>query len=70
MMALKTASGAKFDKLWLDVISAHHSAAIQMAEIEKRAGKLPEAKRLSESITQSQSEELMRFNTLVAAMKS
>ncbi len=70
MMALKAASGAMFDTLWLDVISAHHSAAIQMAEIEKRAGKLPEAKQLSESITQSQSEELTRFNALLAQMKS
>jgi uncharacterized protein (DUF305 family) len=70
MMALKAASGAMFDKLWLDVISAHHSAAIQMAEIEKRGGKLPEAKQLSESIIQSQSEELTRFNALVAQNKS
>ncbi len=70
MMALDAASGAMFDELWLDVISAHHSAAIQMAEIEKRAGKLPEAKQLSESITKSQSEELTRFNALLAKMKS
>ena len=70
MMALDAASGAMFDELWLDVISAHHSAAIQMAEIEKRAGKLPEAKQLSESITKSQSAELTRFNALLAKMKS
>ena len=41
-----------------------------MAEIEKRAGKRPEAKQLSASIVQSQSEELTRFNALVAEMKS
>jgi len=37
-----------------------------MAEIEKRAGRLPEVKQLSESI----SEELMRFTRLAAGMES
>lgn len=70
MMALKSASGEEFDKLWLDVISAHHSAAIQMAEIEARGGKLPEATSLSKAIARSQSKELTQFNQLLAQMKS
>ncbi len=70
MMALKAASGEQFDNLWLDVISAHHSAAIQMAEMESRAGKLPEATSLSKAIIASQSEELTRFVELLAQMKS
>jgi len=70
MKALMQASGKKFDRMWLAVISAHHAAAIQMAQIESPGGKSPEAKKLAESIIRSQSQELKQFNELVAQMDS
>ncbi len=70
MKALMQASGEKFDELWLAVISAHHAAAIQMAQIEAPGGKSPEARKLAKSIIRSQSEELKQFNELVAQMDS
>lgn len=69
MEALMQASGEEFDRLWLDVISSHHAAAIQMAQIESPGGKSPEAKKLADSIIRSQSEELTQFNELIAQME-
>ena len=69
MEKLKAASGKEFDLLWLDVISGHHSAAIQMAEIEKTGGKSPEATKLATSIIETQSRELQQFNSLLKQME-
>lgn len=69
MAALRRASGKEFDMMWLDVISGHHAAAIQMADIEAGGGKDPEAKRLAESIVSSQTRELEEFNELSEQMK-
>ncbi len=69
MQALMQASGREFDRLWLDVISAHHGAAIQMAQIEAPGGASPEAKKLAQSIITSQSEELTQFNELIEQME-
>lgn len=69
MAALMQASDDEFDRLWLDVISAHHGAAIQMAQIESGGGQAPEAKKLAQSIIRSQSEELTQFNRLVEQMQ-
>lgn len=65
MRMLRAASGAEFDRLWLDVISGHHSAAIQMALIEVRGGRYPQATRLAREIVRTQSRELRRFTALL-----
>lgn len=64
MAELEQASGAAFDKLWLDVIGGHHASAIQMADIEKAGGRFPQAKQLAESIISTQTRELAQFNKL------
>ncbi|MGI8595127.1 MAG: DUF305 domain-containing protein [Solirubrobacteraceae bacterium] len=69
MKKLAAASGQEFDLLWLEVISGHHSAAIQMAEIEKTGGKSPEAKKLATSIIDTQSSELTQFSALLKQME-
>lgn len=68
MAKLQAASGQEFDRLSLEVISGHHSAAIQMAEIEKVGGKSSDAKELATSIVETQSSELTKFNTLLEQM--
>lgn len=66
MARLRAATGKAFDMRWLDVISAHHSAAIQMAQIEIRSGLNGVARGLAMSIVATQRRELGEFNTLTA----
>lgn len=66
MAKLKAASGPAFDMLWLEVISGHHSAAIQMAKIELAGGQDPEATALATAIIAQQTKELTEFNALIA----
>lgn len=61
---LTATSGQDFDRTWLDVISAHHGAAIQMAQIEVAGGQYGPAKSLAKSIISTQSRELSEFNKL------
>ncbi len=66
MARLERLSGAAFDAAWLDVISAHHAAAIQMAAMERSGGRLSRARSLSSAIVSVQSSELRQFNTIVS----
>lgn len=68
MARLKAASGAAFDTLWLEVISGHHSAAIQMAGIEVDGGQDSESVTLAKDIVTTQTRELTEFNTIIASM--
>jgi uncharacterized protein (DUF305 family) len=69
MERLQAASGAQFDRMWLDVISAHHAAAIQMALIEEAGGRYGPSVRLAASIVESQSSQLEEFNALTRALE-
>lgn len=64
MARLKAAVAGEFDRTWLDVISAHHMGAIQMAQIEVRGGKNSGARSLAKRIVAKQRSELAQFNTL------
>lgn len=64
MAKLRRASGSRFDRVWLDVIGAHHMAAIQMARIEVQAGQNPHVRQLALSIYEVQRRELAAFNRL------
>lgn len=68
MARLKAATGTDFDKRWLDVISSHHMAAIQMAQMERRGGINAAARALASKIIREQRAELSKFNTLTIAM--
>lgn len=65
MAKLEKASGQEFDRMWLEVISGHHSAAIQMAQIEVGGGAYPQTKELASSIVETQTKELTQFNKLL-----
>ncbi len=60
--------GMDFDRLGLDVISTHHSAAIQMALMERNGGRYAPAVQLSRSIIESQSAQLEEFNDLIRSL--
>lgn len=64
MERLRQAPGEHFDRMWLDVISGHHAAAIQMAMIEESGGRNPETLELARAIIRTQSQELGEFNAL------
>lgn len=68
MAKLRRASGAKFDRTWLDVISSHHMGAIQMAQMEKRGGTNGRALRLAGKIIVEQRSELRQFNQLTTKL--
>lgn len=68
MKKLEKASGAEFDRMWLDVISSHHMAAIQMAQMEARGGRNVAARSLARDIVKAQRGELAKFNRLTTAL--
>ena len=66
--AMRAASGAEFDKLYLKDMIAHHEGAVEMSTAEIAKGKFPEAKRLAQQITSSQEKEISEMRQLLAAL--
>lgn len=67
MTALSNASGADFDKLYLQGMIAHHEGAIEMAQMILGSNNA-EAKALAEAIISSQTAEIEKMKTLLAGM--
>lgn len=67
MTALSNASGAEFDKLYLQGMIAHHEGAIQMAQMIVGSNNA-EAKELAAAIISSQTAEIEKMKTLLAGM--
>lgn len=67
MAALEKASGARFDKLFLEMMIEHHQGAIEMARTEQRTGANPDAKALAAEIEKDQAAEITRMRNLLAA---
>jgi uncharacterized protein (DUF305 family) len=61
MRQLRLLRSEDFDRLFLDMMSAHHEGAIQMATTELRDGSLPEVKRLAQQIIDAQQGEIGQF---------
>ena len=64
MQQLSGATGVAFDRLWIAMMSAHHTGAIQMARTEQAVGQNPEAKTLAEQIIKAQNAELITMTAL------
>jgi uncharacterized protein (DUF305 family) len=58
MQQLEAASGADFDRLWLELMIKHHEGAVSMATTAGRAGKSAEVKALAEQIVEAQKAEI------------
>jgi len=65
MARLATVTGAAFDRMFLQMMTAHHSGAITMAQTELRDGASPVAKTLAQKIIDAQQAEIARMTQLL-----
>ena len=65
MAQLSAASGAGFDRLWLQMMIKHHQGAVAMATTETADGQNAEAKRLAQQIIGAQTQEIATMEKLL-----
>ncbi|WP_245773989.1 DUF305 domain-containing protein [Pseudonocardia ammonioxydans] len=65
MQQLEQASGVEFDRMWLQMMIAHHEGAVQMAQTELRDGRNPEAKALAQKIIDAQQTEITQMQEML-----
>jgi uncharacterized protein (DUF305 family) len=68
MQALMNATGAEFDRLFLQQMTAHHEGAVEMAETEIDDGQNADAIALAESIRDSQTAEIAEMEQLLTEL--
>lgn len=68
MSDLEAASGAEFDRMWLEMMTEHHRGAVDMAETEIADGQNADAIALAEQIVESQSAEIDEMKTLLTEL--
>lgn len=70
MTMLESASGAEFDRMFLELMIRHHRGAVDMAQTEIDAGSYPDAVALAEDIVESQTAEIEEMQTLLSELGS
>ncbi len=65
MTALRSLTGAAFDRRWLQMMTSHHQGAIVMAQTELSQGVNPQAKQLATSIIAAQQAEIEQMALLL-----
>jgi uncharacterized protein (DUF305 family) len=65
MARLGSLSGAEFDNLWLESMIGHHQGAIEMAKAELANGDNGDAKRLAQSIVDTQQAEIGQMDQML-----
>lgn len=68
MAGLEKASGAAFDRMFLDLMIKHHEGALGMAAAEQQRGQQPEAKALAKKIETDQTAEIAQMKTLLSTI--
>lgn len=68
MQALRGASGAPFDRLFLQDMTGHHQGAVAMAKVEIEKGKSADAKALAREITSGQEKEISEMGQLLQSL--
>ena len=68
MQGLAGATGVAFDRLWITMMTEHHTGAISMARTELTTGQNPEAKKLAEQIITAQTTELTTMAALTKTL--
>ena len=66
MQALADAQGAEFDRMWLEMMIAHHQGAISMAEQVKAASSNADVTSLAGAVMTGQAEEIDTMQKLLA----
>ncbi len=61
---LEAAAGAKFDRLWITMMIAHHQGAVRMSKGEIRDGGNAKAQQLAQTITDAQTKEIAELKSL------
>ena len=67
MSQRRQATGAAFDRAFLQMMTAHHQGAIQMAQTELADGQNPEANALAQKIITAQQGEITQMRTLLGS---
>ncbi len=65
MRQLGQASGAAFDRMFLQMMIAHHQGAVTMAKTELSDGQNPDARQLAQRIIEAQQREITEMQTLL-----
>lgn len=65
MAALEAASGAEFDRLWLEGMIRHHEGAVTMAETQLASGIHEPSRELAEEIIRTQQAEITRMRAML-----
>jgi uncharacterized protein (DUF305 family) len=68
LQVLMNATGADFDRLFLQKMVEHHKGAVEMAMTESAEGQNPEAVAMAESIRDSQSAEIAEMQQLLTEL--
>jgi uncharacterized protein (DUF305 family) len=68
MAALESASGRDFDRMFLEMMTAHHRGAIEMARTEIEDGKYEPATSLADAIVEAQTSEIDEMETITASL--
>ena len=70
MTALGRARGATFDRMFLTGMVKHHQGAVAMAKKELAHGASPDAKKLAQSVVESQNKEIAQMKSMLAQLQS
>ncbi|KQT92067.1 hypothetical protein ASG49_08820 [Marmoricola sp. Leaf446] len=65
MQRLDDASGAEFDRLWLELMVEHHQGAVEMARAEQADGTYDAAVALAEEVERTQRAEIAEMEELL-----
>ena len=68
MATLAGASGTEFDRMFLEMMTAHHSGAVQIAETEIAVGENPDAIAMAEDVRDTQNAEIAEVEQLLAEL--
>ena len=68
MDRLMAAQGAEFDRMFLEMMTAHHNGAIEMARTEQAEGQNPQALELAATIETDQTAEVEEMRQILASL--
>ncbi|TFV91127.1 DUF305 domain-containing protein [Blastococcus sp. CT_GayMR16] len=68
MATLEAASGAEFDRMFLEMMTEHHRGAVEMAQTEIADGSNQDAVELASNIVESQTAEIEEMQSLLSEL--
>jgi uncharacterized protein (DUF305 family) len=68
MASLDKATGATFDRMWVQMMISHHEGAVTMSKTELASGQYSGAETLAQSIIASQTAQISQLKNLEAQL--